>query len=66
MEPNPIKAFLLFVAAFILFYVWSSNGDIPKWGIIPFGLAIAICVIYGIRAWRGGKDKATLVGRRKK
>ncbi len=66
MESNPLKAFAFFVAAFILLYVWNANSSLPKWGIIPFGLAVAICVIYGIRSWRGGGNKTTLVGKRKK
>ena len=57
MERNPIKSFFLFVLAFVLSYVWRAN-DVPRWGFIPFAIAIALCVVYGILAWcgRGGNN----------
>lgn len=65
MERRPIRSFFLFVLAFVLLYVWSAN-DVPPWGFIPFGIAIAIAVIYGVRAWRGTSGNSVPVTRHKR
>lgn len=52
MERSPIRSFFLFVLGFVLLYVWSAN-DVPPWSFTPFAIAIALCVVYGMRAWRG-------------
>ena len=65
MERNPVKSFFLFVLAFVLFYIWNVN-NIPPWGFIFFAIAIAICVIYGIRYWRGTSGPNTTAPKSKR
>lgn len=59
MERKPIKSFFSFVLVFVLLSIWWDTKDILPLGFIPLGIIIAIFVIYGIRAWRGGDGSNT-------
>ncbi len=65
MEKRPVKSFFLFVLAFALIYIWDAN-NVPPWGFVPFGIAIGLCVVYGVRYWRGVSYKNVLVPRPKR